>query len=146
MRQSLIAHTSQSACGSGYRIALRLAIGKARNLIASCFRVPALLSCERPDLSKEKAQNHCGPRSRLQVTKTTSLRLRVLGLWALSLIACIAVGALLALLYQQSTPVRVERAEANNRPCVRPYSGHLQYGGSPMAGIGAGPFRSKAPS
>ncbi len=113
MRQSLIAHTSQSACGSGYRIALRLAIGKARNLIASCFRVPALLSCERPDLSKEKAQNHCGPRSRLQVTKTTSLRLRVLGLWALSLIACIAVGALLALLYQQSTPVRVERAEAN---------------------------------
>jgi len=40
MRQSLIAHTSQSACGSGYRIALRLAIGKARNLIASCFRVP----------------------------------------------------------------------------------------------------------
>src|SRR5271166_5162142 len=113
MRQSLIAHTSQSACGSGYRIALRLAIGKARNLIASCFRVPALLSCERPDLSKEKAQNHCGPRSRLQVTKTTSLRLRVLGLWALSLIACIAVGALLALLYRQSTPVRVERAEAN---------------------------------
>ncbi len=43
----------------------------------------------------------------------TSLRLRVLGLWALSFIACIAVGALLALLYQQSTPVRVERAEAN---------------------------------
>ena len=47
------------------------------------------------------------------MTKTTSLRLRVFGLWALSLIACIAVGALLALLYQQSTPVRVERAEAN---------------------------------
>ena len=47
------------------------------------------------------------------MTRTTSLRLRVFGLWALSLIACIAVGALLALLYQQSTPVRVERAEAN---------------------------------
>ncbi len=47
------------------------------------------------------------------MTKTTSLRLRVFGLWALSLIACIAVGALLALLYRQSTPVRVQRAEAN---------------------------------
>jgi Na+/H+ antiporter NhaD/arsenite permease-like protein len=63
----------------------------------------------RPDLSKEKAQNHA--RSKLQVTKT-SLRLRALGLWALSFIACIAVGALLALLYQQSTAVRVEHAEA----------------------------------
>ncbi len=41
----------------------------------------------------------------------TSLRLRLLGLWALSLIACIAVGALLAQLYQQSTAVRVRRAE-----------------------------------
>ena len=47
----------------------------------------------------------------MPVTKT-SLRLRVLGLWALSFIACIAVGALLALLYQQSTAVRVERAGA----------------------------------
>ena len=42
----------------------------------------------------------------------TSLRLRALGLWALSFVACIAVGTLLALLYQQSTAVRVERAEA----------------------------------
>ena len=45
------------------------------------------------------------------MTRSTSLRLRVLGLWALSLIACIAVGALLALLYHQSTAVRVQRAE-----------------------------------
>ena len=38
MRQSLIAHTSQSACGSGYRIALRLAIGKAPNAPAAPAR------------------------------------------------------------------------------------------------------------
>ena len=42
----------------------------------------------------------------------TSLRLRLLGLWALSLIACVAVGALLAQLYEQSTTARVGRAEA----------------------------------
>ncbi len=42
----------------------------------------------------------------------TSLRLRAFGLWALSFVACIAVGALLALLYQQLTAVRVERAQA----------------------------------
>ena len=41
----------------------------------------------------------------------TSLRLRLFGLWALSLIACVAVAALLAELYQQSTEARVGRAE-----------------------------------
>ena len=82
------------------------------------------------------------------MTKTTSLRLRAFGLWALSLIACIAVGALLALLYQQSTPVRVERAEANIvHACdlIR-LTATVRNGGSPMAGIGPGPFRSKVPS
>ena len=42
---------------------------------------------------------------------TTSLRLRLLGLWALSLVACVAVAALLVQLYQQSTAARVGRAE-----------------------------------
>ena len=41
-----------------------------------------------------------------------SLRTRLLGLWALSLIACVAVGFLLLQLYQQSTVARVGRAEA----------------------------------
>jgi Na+/H+ antiporter NhaD/arsenite permease-like protein len=43
----------------------------------------------------------------------TSLRLRLFGLWALSLVACLAVGLLLAQLYQQSTTARVGRAEAD---------------------------------
>ena len=42
----------------------------------------------------------------------TGLRLRLLGLWTLSLVACVAVGTLLAQLYQQSTTARVGRAEA----------------------------------
>jgi len=43
----------------------------------------------------------------------TSLRLRLFGLWALSLVACLAVGLLLAQLYQQSTAAQVGRAEAD---------------------------------
>ena len=42
----------------------------------------------------------------------TGLRLRLLGLWGLSLVACIAVSALLAQLYQQSTTARVGGADA----------------------------------
>jgi Na+/H+ antiporter NhaD/arsenite permease-like protein len=42
----------------------------------------------------------------------TGLRLRLLGLWTLPLVACLAVGTLLAQLYQQSTTARVVRAEA----------------------------------
>ncbi len=41
-----------------------------------------------------------------------SLRLRLLVIWSLSLIACIAVGLLLHELYQQSTEAQVGRAEA----------------------------------
>lgn len=41
-----------------------------------------------------------------------SLRLRLLGLWALSLAACIAVGALLLQLEQQSSTAQVGRAQA----------------------------------
>lgn len=41
-----------------------------------------------------------------------SLRTRILGLWGLSLVACIAVGFLLVQLYQQSTEAQVGRAEA----------------------------------
>ena len=43
----------------------------------------------------------------------TSLRLRLFGLWALSIIACLAVGLLLAQLYRQSTAAQVGRAEAD---------------------------------
>ncbi len=42
----------------------------------------------------------------------TSLRLRLFGLWALSFLACIVVGTLLAQLHQQSTEARVNRADA----------------------------------
>jgi Na+/H+ antiporter NhaD/arsenite permease-like protein len=42
----------------------------------------------------------------------TSLQLRLFGLWALSFVACLAVGLLLVLLHQQSTTARVDRAEA----------------------------------
>lgn len=41
-----------------------------------------------------------------------SLRTRLLGLWGLSLVACIAAGFLLVQLYQQSTEAQVGRAEA----------------------------------
>ncbi len=41
-----------------------------------------------------------------------SLRTRLLGLWALSLLACVAVGFLLIQLYQQSTAAQIGRAEA----------------------------------
>ena len=41
-----------------------------------------------------------------------SLRSRLLGLWGLSLVACIAVGFLLLQLYQQSTEAQVGRAQA----------------------------------
>jgi signal transduction histidine kinase len=41
-----------------------------------------------------------------------SLRNRLLGLWGLSLVACIAVGFLFLQLYQQSTEAQVGRAEA----------------------------------
>ena len=41
----------------------------------------------------------------------TSLRLRLLGLWALSLVACVGVGLLLGQLYLQSTSAQVDRAE-----------------------------------
>lgn len=47
----------------------------------------------------------------MRATKT-SLRSRLLGVWALSLLACIAVGVLLVQLYQQSTAARVGRADA----------------------------------
>ena len=43
----------------------------------------------------------------------TSLRLRLFSLWALSLVACLAVGLLLAQLYRQSTAAQVGRAEAD---------------------------------
>jgi hypothetical protein len=45
-------------------------------------------------------------------TKKTSLRSRLLSVWALSLLACIAVGVLLVQFYQQSTAARVGRADA----------------------------------
>ena len=41
-----------------------------------------------------------------------SLKLRLLGLWALSLVASVAVGILLIQLYRQSTQAQVGRAEA----------------------------------
>ena len=41
-----------------------------------------------------------------------SLSVRLLGLWGLSLAACIAVGFLLFQLYRQSTDAQVGRAEA----------------------------------
>jgi signal transduction histidine kinase len=41
-----------------------------------------------------------------------SLRIRLLGLWSLSLVACVAVGLLFLQLYQQSTEAQVGRAEA----------------------------------
>ena len=41
-----------------------------------------------------------------------SLRTRLLGLWALSLLACVAVAFLLMQLYQQSTEAQLGRAEA----------------------------------
>ncbi len=41
-----------------------------------------------------------------------SLRTRLIGLWTLSLTACLAVGFLLMQLYQQSTEAQVGRAEA----------------------------------
>jgi hypothetical protein len=41
-----------------------------------------------------------------------SLRSRLLGLWVLSLAACVAVGVLLVQLYQQSTSAQVGRAQA----------------------------------
>jgi hypothetical protein len=41
-----------------------------------------------------------------------SLRFRLLSLWALSLVACVAVGLLLGQLYLQSTTARAGRAEA----------------------------------
>jgi signal transduction histidine kinase len=47
----------------------------------------------------------------MRATKA-SLRSRLLGVWALSLLACIAVGVLLVQLYQQSTTARVGRADA----------------------------------
>ncbi|MGD0185608.1 MAG: anion transporter [Roseiarcus sp.] len=43
---------------------------------------------------------------------STNLRFRLLGLWMLSFVACVAVGLLLALLDQQSTASRVSRAAA----------------------------------
>lgn len=47
-----------------------------------------------------------------------SLKLRLLGLWSLSLVACVAVGILLIQLYRQSTQAQVDRAEAViNRAC-----------------------------
>jgi hypothetical protein len=50
-------------------------------------------------------------RGSVRVTKT-SLRFRLFGVWALSLLACIAVGVLLVQLHQQSTEARVGRADA----------------------------------
>ena len=41
----------------------------------------------------------------------TGLRFRLLGLWALSLLACVGVGLLLGQLHLQSTPAQVGRAE-----------------------------------
>ena len=41
-----------------------------------------------------------------------SLKARLLGLWALSLVACVAVGVLLVQLHRQSTDAQVERAAA----------------------------------
>ncbi len=41
----------------------------------------------------------------------SSLRFRLLSLWALSLVACVAVGVLLVQFYRQSTANRVGRAE-----------------------------------
>jgi signal transduction histidine kinase len=41
-----------------------------------------------------------------------SLRTRLLGLWTLSLVACVAVGFLLIQLFQQSTAAQIGRAEA----------------------------------
>ena len=41
-----------------------------------------------------------------------SLRTRLLGLWALSLLACVAVAFLLLQIYQQSTEAQIGRAEA----------------------------------
>jgi len=41
-----------------------------------------------------------------------SLKIRLLGLWVLSLVACVPVGFLLVQLYQQSTEAQVGRAEA----------------------------------
>jgi Na+/H+ antiporter NhaD/arsenite permease-like protein len=41
----------------------------------------------------------------------TGLRLRLLGLWAVSLAACVVVGLLFGQLYLQSTTARVDRAE-----------------------------------
>ena len=41
-----------------------------------------------------------------------SLRTRLLGLWTLSLLACVAVSVLLVQLYQQSTAAQIGRAEA----------------------------------
>ncbi len=46
----------------------------------------------------------------MRVTKT-SLRFRLISVWALSLVACIAVGVLLVQLHQQSTEARVGRAD-----------------------------------
>jgi hypothetical protein len=47
----------------------------------------------------------------MHATKT-SLRSRLLGVWALSLLACSAVGVFLVQFYQQSTTARVGRADA----------------------------------
>ncbi len=41
-----------------------------------------------------------------------SLRIRLLGLWGLSLLACVAVGLLFVQLFQQSTAAQIGRAEA----------------------------------
>jgi signal transduction histidine kinase len=41
-----------------------------------------------------------------------SLRIRLFGLWSLSLLACVAVGFLLVQLFQQSTEAQIGRAEA----------------------------------
>ena len=58
----------------------------------------------------------------------TSLRLRLFALWALSLVACLAVGLLLAQLYQQSTAARVGRAEADiAKACGLIQDGHGVY-------------------
>jgi hypothetical protein len=46
------------------------------------------------------------------MTALHSLKIRLLGLWALSLVASVAVGILLIQLYRQSTEAQVARADA----------------------------------
>jgi Na+/H+ antiporter NhaD/arsenite permease-like protein len=60
----------------------------------------------------------------------TSLRLRLFSLWALSLVACLAVGLLLAQLYRQSTAAQVGRAEADiAKACGLIQDGYGAYAG-----------------